>query len=64
MKFDTTNLIKFHSIYLVHDDAKDKEFELELTWISEESKYMHVPVPADLQKVAEQKAKEALENFD
>jgi len=51
-------------IYLVHDDGKDKEFELELTWIGEESKYMHVPVPADLQKEAEQKAKEALENFD
>lgn len=56
--------LKCYRIYLVHDDSKDKEFELELTWIGEESKYMHVPVPADLQKEAEQKAKEALENFD
>lgn len=49
---------------MVHDDAKDKDFELELSWIGEESNYQHVPVPEDLQKEAEQKAKEALETFD
>lgn len=54
----------FHRIYLVHDDAKDKEFELELTWIGKESNYQHLPVPPELQAEAEHKAKEALENFD
>ena len=52
------------SIYLVHDDAKDKDFELEVTWICEESKYFHVPAPADLVAEAEQKAKAALEDFE
>lgn len=51
-------------MYLVHDDAKDKDFELELTWIGAESDYKHVPVPADLQKEAEERAKAALETFE
>lgn len=54
----------FPSIYLVHDDAKDKDFELELSWISNESKNLHVPVPADLVEDAEQKAKAAIEDFE
>ncbi|KAI8600737.1 hypothetical protein EDD21DRAFT_415579 [Dissophora ornata] len=28
-------------IYNVHDDAKDKEFELELSWVCDESKGFH-----------------------
>lgn len=52
------------SIYLVHNDQKDKEFELEVTWIGDETGGVHLPVPQDLLKEAEQKAKEALENFD
>jgi len=51
-------------IYLVHDDAKDKEFELEMTWISNESKGLHVAVPDDLFTEAEAKAKEEVETFD
>jgi len=51
-------------IYLVHDDAKEKEFELEMSWICEESGGIHLPVPKDLFDEADQKAKEALENFD
>ncbi|KAI0092599.1 20S proteasome subunit [Irpex rosettiformis] len=51
-------------IYLVHDDAKEKEFELEMTWIGDETNGLHVPVPKDLLADAEQKAKAALENFD
>ncbi|PAV21277.1 20S proteasome subunit [Pyrrhoderma noxium] len=51
-------------IYLVHDDAKDKDFELEISWIGAESNYKHAPVPADLKKEAEEKAKAALENFE
>lgn len=52
------------SIYLVHDDAKDKEFELELSWIGPETGGLHLPVPDDLLAEAEQKAKAALETFD
>jgi len=51
-------------IYLVHDDAKEKEFELEMTWIGDETNGLHLPVPKDLLDEAEQKAKAALENFD
>ncbi len=53
-----------HRIYLVHDDAKDKEFELEISWIGAESNGLHEPVPADLFAEAERKAKEAIETFD
>jgi len=47
-------------IYLVHDDAKDKDFELELSWIGAETDYKHAPVPKDLLAEADSKAKEAL----
>lgn len=32
-------------IYSVHDDVKDKEFELELSWICEESGNRHQLMP-------------------
>jgi len=48
-------------IYSVHDDVKDKAFELELTWISPETNNEHQFVPADLKAKAEQLAKAALE---
>ena len=48
---------QFYSIYTVHDDAKDKEFELEMSWVCEESKGQHQFVPADLKAEAEQAAK-------
>ncbi|THH13924.1 hypothetical protein EW146_g6351 [Bondarzewia mesenterica] len=51
-------------IYLVHDDSKEKEFELEMSWIGDESGGQHVPVPKDLLEEAERKAKEALETFE
>ncbi|KAK0206649.1 20S proteasome subunit [Desarmillaria ectypa] len=51
-------------IYLVHDDAKEKEFELEMSWIGDETNGLHLPVPKDLFKEAERKAKEALETFE
>jgi 20S proteasome subunit alpha 7 len=53
-----------HSIYLVHDDAKEKEFELEMTWIGAESNGLHTAVPKELLAEAERKAKEALETFE
>ncbi|TFK43371.1 20S proteasome subunit [Crucibulum laeve] len=51
-------------IYLVHDDAKEKDFELEMSWIGDDSGGLHVPVPKDLFDEAEAKAKAALENFE
>ncbi|KIP12651.1 hypothetical protein PHLGIDRAFT_27089 [Phlebiopsis gigantea 11061_1 CR5-6] len=51
-------------IYLVHDDAKEKEFELEMSWIGDETNGLHVPVPEGLLAEAERKAKEALETFE
>ena len=52
------------SIYLVHDDAKEKEFELEMSWIGDETGGRHVPVPQDLFDEADRKAREALEAFE
>ncbi|CAO3682149.1 unnamed protein product [Rhizopus microsporus] len=46
-------------IYTCHDDAKDKEFELELSWICAESQYKHQFVPAELKAEAERLAKES-----
>ncbi|KZT65993.1 proteasome subunit alpha type-3 [Daedalea quercina L-15889] len=51
-------------IYLVHDDAKEKDFELELSWIGDETGGLHLPVPKDLYDEASRKAKESLENFE
>jgi len=51
-------------IYLVHDDNKEKEFELEMSWAGDETNGLHVPVPAELLADAERKAREALETFE
>ncbi|KAG9002873.1 hypothetical protein FRB90_011298 [Tulasnella sp. 427] len=48
-------------IHLVHDDSKDKEFELELSWVGEETGGLHLPVPHDLWVDADKKGKEALD---
>lgn len=53
-----------YRIYLVHEDVKEKEFELEMSWIGDETNGLHLPVPKDLMEEAEAKAKAALENFD
>lgn len=50
-----------NSIYSVHDDSKDKPFELELSWVCEETGNLHKFVPKDLQEEAENYAKKALE---
>jgi len=57
-------LTSFCRIYLVHDDAKEKEFELEMSWIGDETNGVHLPVPKELFDEAESKAKAALENFE
>lgn len=48
-------------IYKAHDDAKDKEFELELSWVGAETNNVHQPVPAELRQEAVRKAQQALE---
>jgi 20S proteasome subunit alpha 7 len=63
-KLRSMTLFHYHSIYLVHDDAKEKDFELEMTWVGAETNGIHLPVPKDLFDEAEQKAKAALENFE
>ncbi|KAJ1651768.1 putative proteasome subunit alpha type-7 [Dispira simplex] len=47
-------------IHTVHDEAKDKEFELELTWICEETKGRFERVPQSLVQEAEEFATEAM----
>lgn len=48
-------------IHQVHDEAKDKDFELELSWISPASGWKHKTVPKELADKAEARAKEILE---
>ena len=48
----------------MHDDAKEKEFELEMSWVGDETNGLHLPVPKELHEEAERKAKEALETFE
>jgi len=48
-------------IHLVHDDAKEKDFELEMTWVGEETNGVHLPVPKDLLDEASRRGKAALE---
>ncbi|KAK9352649.1 nucleophile aminohydrolase [Lipomyces doorenjongii] len=46
-------------IYATHDDAKDKDFELEISWVStSETKGVHEFVPKQLLEEAERLAKE------
>uniref|UniRef100_A0A0D3G993 Proteasome subunit alpha type n=2 Tax=Oryza TaxID=4527 RepID=A0A0D3G993_9ORYZ len=51
-------------IYGVHDEAKDKDFELELSWVCDESKRQHEKVPDDLVEQAKAAAQAALEEMD
>ena len=45
----------------MHDDAKDKEFELELSWIGPDTDGLHLPVPHELWVEADAKGKAALD---
>jgi 20S proteasome subunit alpha 7 len=54
-------------IYVSHEDSKDKEFELEMTWISSvdgPTKGRHEEVPKELLEEAEKAAKRSLEGDD
>jgi len=51
-------------IYTVHDEVKDKAFELELSWVGADTHGKHELVPADIMAEAERYAKAALEDSD
>lgn len=51
----------FYSIYLVHDELKDKNFELELSWVCKDSDGHHERVPESVYQEAERAAKQAME---
>jgi len=48
-------------IYLVHDELKDKNFEMELSWVCAETNGKHERIPHDLFLEAEKSAKQAME---
>jgi len=51
-------------IYKLHDDVKDKQFELEMSWVCDESKRLHVSVPSDLRDSAVRAAVSAKEKAE
>jgi len=51
-------------IYTVHDEVKDKAFELELSWVGKETGGRHEMVPAHILEEAEKFAKTALADSD
>lgn len=44
-------------MFSIHDDARDKDFELEVSWICKESGGKHKHVPREIVLEAEQAAK-------
>ena len=54
-------------IYVAHEDSKDKDFELEMSWISSvngPTKGRHEEVPKELFDESEKAAKSSLEDED
>lgn len=45
----------------MHDELKDKNFELELSWVSADTKGRHEKVPEAIFAEAEKSAKQAME---
>jgi len=69
IKFDTVTckeaVMKIAQIiYKLHDDVKDKDFELEMSWVCDESNKRHVMVPKELREEAIKAAVEAKEKAD
>jgi len=48
-------------LHSVHDPVKDKEFELELSWVCDDSARVHQLVPKELRDDAERRAKAIIE---
>ena len=51
-------------IHQLHDEGKDKPFELELSWLCEESGWAHQHVPKAVADEAEAAAKAELDEDD
>lgn len=56
-------------VYKLHDDAKDKDFELEMSWVCDETQKKHVLVPENIREEAikaavEMKQKEEMDESD
>lgn len=54
-------------IYVAHEDSKDKDFELEMSWVSSvdgRTKGRHEQVPSSLLEEAERRAKKAMDGED
>lgn len=49
------------SIYIVHDEVKDKHFEMELSWVGAVTQGRHMKVTDEVYAEAERYAKSALE---
>lgn len=49
-------------MYTVHDEVKDKEFKLEMSWICSESNYKHTLIPDEIVDKAVTDAQKALES--
>lgn len=47
-------------IYLVHDELKDKQFELEMSWVGAHTNGKHERVPNDIKSKAEAEARQAM----
>ncbi|XP_057328400.1 proteasome subunit alpha type-3 [Microplitis mediator] len=47
-------------IYLVHDELKDKQFELEMSWVGAHTKGRHERIPHEIKSEAEAKARQAM----
>lgn len=48
-------------IYVIHDELKDKQFELEMSWVGKHTNGIQEPVPLDIKNEAESKASQALD---
>ncbi len=48
-------------MHVLHDEVKDKPFELELSWICEASKWQHALVPSEIRDEAQNWAKKTIE---
>ena len=59
---DSINVVKEAAriIYLVHDELKDKQFELEMSWIGECTQGVHERVPFEIKSEAENLARQTL----
>jgi 20S proteasome subunit alpha 7 len=48
-------------LHVLHDEAKDKPFEIEMSWICEETGFKHAMVDTEIVAEAEKWAKESIE---